>query len=78
VNPEQKKKAEAFRAMHSASKPLLLANVWDVASACIVEESGYPAIATSSAGIAFAQGYADGQKIDAGRSWPSSRRLRKR
>lgn len=67
VNPEQKKKAEAFRAMHSASNPLLLANVWDVASARIVEEAGYPAIATSSAGIAFAQGYADGQKIGAGR-----------
>jgi 2-methylisocitrate lyase-like PEP mutase family enzyme len=60
---EQVKKAEAFRAMHSAPKILLLANVWDVASARIIEEAGFPAIATSSAGIAFAQGYPDGQKI---------------
>lgn len=67
VNSEQKKKAEAFRAMHSGPKPLLLANVWDVASARIIEESGSPAIATSSAGIAFAQGFPDGQKIDARR-----------
>lgn len=63
ANVDQKKRAEAFRALHAASKPLLLANVWDVASARIVEEAGYPAIATSSAGIAFAQGFPDGQKI---------------
>lgn len=42
---------------------LLLPNVWDVASARIVEESGFPAIATTSAGMAFAQGFPDGQKI---------------
>jgi len=53
--------------MHSASKLLLLANVWDVASARMIEEAGFPAIATTSAGIAFAQGYPDGQKIPAGR-----------
>ena len=41
----------------------MLANVWDVASARIVEDAGFPAIATSSAGIAFAQGFPDGQKI---------------
>lgn len=66
-NREQTQKAEAFRAMHSASKLLLLANVWDVASARIIEEAGFPAIATTSAGIAFAQGYPDGQKISADR-----------
>lgn len=60
---EQKKKAEAFRAMHHGADPLLLVNVWDIASARIVEEAGFPAIATTSAGIAFAQGYPDGQKI---------------
>ncbi len=60
---EQKKKAEAFRAMHHGPDPLLLVNVWDIASARIVEEAGFPAIATTSAGIAFARGYPDGQKI---------------
>lgn len=60
---QELKKAEAFRAMHSEGEVLLLPNVWDVASARIVEEAGFPAIATTSAGIAFAQGFPDGQKI---------------
>ncbi len=42
---------------------MLLPNAWDVASARIVEECGFPAVATTSAGIAFSLGYADGQKI---------------
>jgi 2-methylisocitrate lyase-like PEP mutase family enzyme len=66
-NVEQKQKAEAFRQMHTEGDVLLLPNVWDVASACIIEETGFPAIATSSAGIAFAQGFPDGQRIPPGR-----------
>ena len=49
--------------MHDGRDVLLLPNVWDVASARIVEESGFGAIATTSAGIAFSLGYPDGQKI---------------
>src|SRR5579864_4781496 len=60
---EQKIKAEVFRAMHSGSEVLLLPNVWDVASARIVENAGYPALATTSAGVAFSLGYPDGQQI---------------
>ncbi len=60
---QQTKKASAFRAMHSGKEILLLPNVWDVASARIVEEVGFGAIATTSAGIAFSLGYPDGQKI---------------
>jgi 2-methylisocitrate lyase-like PEP mutase family enzyme len=41
----------------------LLPNAWDVASARILEEAGHPAIATTSAGIAYSLGYADGQNI---------------
>ena len=62
-NSEQKQKAEAFRKMHVEGEILLLPNVWDVASARIIGAAGFPAIATSSAGIAFAQGFPDGQKI---------------
>lgn len=62
-NPQQKEKAEAFRKLHTEGDVLLLANVWDVASARVIEDAGFPAIATSSAGIAFAQGFPDGQKI---------------
>ncbi len=59
----QKTKAKALLALHSGGNPLLLPNVWDVASARIVEEAGFPALATTSAGIAFSLGYPDGQKI---------------
>ena len=60
---KQKAQALAFRAMHHAPKVLLLPNVWDVASARIIEEAGFGALATTSAGIAFTLGYPDGQKI---------------
>jgi 2-methylisocitrate lyase-like PEP mutase family enzyme len=55
-------KAELFRALHHQPDVLILANVWDAFSARIVEAAGYPAVATSSAGVAFALGYPDGQK----------------
>ncbi len=61
--PEQKKKAQSLLALHRSGNVLVLPNVWDVASARIVEEAGYPALATTSAGIAFSLGYPDGQKI---------------
>ncbi len=60
---KQKTQAHAFRAMHHGPRILLLPNVWDVASARILEEAGFGAMATTSAGIAFSLGYPDGQKI---------------
>jgi 2-methylisocitrate lyase-like PEP mutase family enzyme len=59
----RRQKANAFRAMHHTGKALVLANVWDVASARVIEEAGFEAIATSSAAVAFSLGYPDGQKI---------------
>src|SRR5258708_37598789 len=59
----QAAKAEQFRKLHHGPKMLLLPNGWDVASARILEEAGHPAIATTSAGIAYSLGYADGQRI---------------
>lgn len=67
ANLEQRKKAEALRAAHLGNAPLLLPNVWDVAGARIIEEAGFPALATTSAGIAFAQGFPDGERISAER-----------
>ena len=66
-NLEQKGKAETLRALHLGKKPLLLPNVWDVASARIVEAAGFPALATTSAGIAFGRGFPDGEVISAQR-----------
>jgi 2-methylisocitrate lyase-like PEP mutase family enzyme len=55
-------KAIAFRQLHRLGL-LVLPNAWDVASARIFEEAGFPAIATTSAGIAFSLGFPDGQQI---------------
>src|ERR1019366_3588380 len=62
----QSELARQFLAFHDGRKMLVLPNAWDVASARIFEEAGFPAIATSSAGIANALGYPDGQKISRG------------
>lgn len=59
----QAEKAEQFRKLHHGPRLLLLPNAWDVVSACLLEECGHPAIATSSAGVAFSLGYPDGQRI---------------
>jgi 2-methylisocitrate lyase-like PEP mutase family enzyme len=59
----QREKAEKFRKLHDGPPILILLNVWDVAGALIVEEAGFPAIATSSAAIANSLGLLDGQRI---------------
>jgi 2-methylisocitrate lyase-like PEP mutase family enzyme len=59
----QAAKADRLRILHGGTKILVLPNAWDVASARVLEELGYPAIATTSAGIAFSLGYPDGQHI---------------
>ena len=59
----QREKAEKLRSLHNGPDILLFANAWDVASACILERLGFPAIATTSAGVANTLGYADGQQI---------------
>ena len=55
--------ALAFRKLHSGPQPLLLANAWDAASARLIESAGAPAIATTSAGVAWALGFPDGNLL---------------
>jgi 2-methylisocitrate lyase-like PEP mutase family enzyme len=59
---EQVKRAQTLRALHRPPPTLLLPNAWDLMSALIFADAGYPAIATTSAGVAWALGYADGEK----------------
>jgi 2-methylisocitrate lyase-like PEP mutase family enzyme len=56
-------KADIFLSLHHEDAGLLLPNAWDIASARLFEEAGFPAIATTSAGVAFAHGYTDGEQI---------------
>jgi 2-methylisocitrate lyase-like PEP mutase family enzyme len=55
--------ARQFLELHHGPKIFVLPNAWDVSSARIFEEAGFPAIGTTSAGIANSFGYPDGQKI---------------
>jgi 2-methylisocitrate lyase-like PEP mutase family enzyme len=57
----QRERAARFRALHGGPEILLLCNVWDAASARVVEEAGFPAVATTSAGVAWSLGFADGE-----------------
>src|ERR1700730_16978478 len=54
-------KAVAFKNLHDKSHPLVLPNAWDGASARLIEEAGFEAIATTSAGVAWSLGYRDGE-----------------
>jgi 2-methylisocitrate lyase-like PEP mutase family enzyme len=55
--------AATFRALHhgrAADDPLVLPGPWDAASARVLADAGFPALATPSAGIAASLGYEDG------------------
>ncbi|CNE13942.1 PEP phosphonomutase [Mycobacterium tuberculosis] len=51
--------ATRLRELHRPGNPLLLPNVWDAGSAKIVQEAGFPALATGSAAVASVLGYED-------------------
>jgi 2-methylisocitrate lyase-like PEP mutase family enzyme len=60
---QQAGKAEQLRKLHHGPRILILPNAWDAISALIVEDAGFPAVATTSAGVANALGYPDGQRV---------------
>lgn len=60
---EQIARAELFAGLHRGGKILVLANPWDVVSARLFYKLGFAALATTSGGVAFAQGYPDGENI---------------
>jgi len=56
-------KFEAFSALHKSAEPLLIGNAWDAASAKAFEKQGFKAVGTSSAAVAAALGYNDGEEM---------------
>jgi 2-methylisocitrate lyase-like PEP mutase family enzyme len=62
----QRQLAEQFRQAHRGPRLLLLANAWDAMSARQFEAAGFPAVATTSGGVAWALGYPDGEAAP----WP--------
>jgi 2-methylisocitrate lyase-like PEP mutase family enzyme len=67
--------ATRFHALHVPGTPLALANAWDGASARIVAATGAPAVATTSAGVAWGLGVADGGGMDRERAVALIRRV---
>ena len=65
-NKDLKAYAVQLRELHHADEMLVLPNAWDAASAKIIAEAGFPAIATSSAAFAAMLGYPDGEAAP----WP--------
>jgi 2-methylisocitrate lyase-like PEP mutase family enzyme len=51
---------QAFAALHRPGSPFLLPNAWDVASAVLLADAGFPAIGTTSLGVTAAAGEIDG------------------
>ena len=56
-------KAATLLGLH-AGPGFVLPNAWDAGSARILEQTGFPAIATTSAGIAWSWGVPDGGSLD--------------
>lgn len=59
----QQQKALAFQALHQREQLLVLPNPWDAGSAKILAALGFEALATTSAGLAFSLGRADGEGL---------------
>jgi 2-methylisocitrate lyase-like PEP mutase family enzyme len=62
----QRDKAQDFRELHHGKRILILPNAWDVPSARVFEDEGFPAVATSSAGLMVSLGYPDGEVMSRG------------
>jgi 2-methylisocitrate lyase-like PEP mutase family enzyme len=57
--------AERLRALHRTPPIFIIPNAWDAATARLFEAEGFPAVATTSAGVAAALGYPDGGLVPA-------------
>jgi 2-methylisocitrate lyase-like PEP mutase family enzyme len=59
--PSQAAKADVFKKLHERSGIFVIPNPWDTGSAKLLAHLGFEALATTSAGLAFSLGRADGE-----------------
>ncbi len=52
-------KANKFHSLHLCGETFIMANAWNAGSAVLLEEAGFSAIGTTSAGIAFSHALPD-------------------
>lgn len=64
AGPEQMRRAELLHRLHAGPDLLVLTNVWDAGSAALISRvPGVRALATTSAGVAAAHGFRDGELL---------------
>jgi len=63
MNHPSSARARMFRQLHAGPDILILANAWDAGSARLIESLGARAVATTSAGVAWSNGYPDGDAL---------------
>ena len=61
MHPSQVTRAETFKKLHERTGIFVIPNPWDAGSAKMLAQLGFEALATTSAGLAFSMGRADGQ-----------------
>jgi 2-methylisocitrate lyase-like PEP mutase family enzyme len=66
---------ELLRALHRTGEPLILPNAWDVASARVLADAGFAAIATASAAVTASLGYEDHEKAPADEMFAAAGRI---
>src|SRR5437764_14489366 len=66
---------DLLRSLHRPGAPLLLPNVWDVATAKAVVAAGFPVVATTSGGVAATLGYDDQEGAPAGEMLAAAARI---
>ena len=59
MDKAQNVKGKVFEDLHSAEGIFVMPNAWNAGSACMLEAAGFPAVGTTSAGIAFCLGLPD-------------------
>src|ERR1700683_1449426 len=69
--------AQSFRDLHQPPALLVLPNAWDAGSARLIESLGAKAIATTSAGVAWARGYPDGNALPTEELLSAAREIRR-
>lgn len=66
-----------LRSLHQPGNPLLLPNVWDVATARAVAKAGFPVVATTSWGVSATLGYDDHEGAPAAEMLAAATRIAK-
>jgi 2-methylisocitrate lyase-like PEP mutase family enzyme len=73
--PDLQSQCELLRSLHRPGDPLLLPNVWDVATAKAVVAAGFPVVATTSWGVAETLGYEDDERAPADEMFAAAARI---